>query len=121
MLPRSWDKSRDNRNMATIEKRVGRDGITYRAKVRRKGSVPLTATFGTKQEALVWAHQTEAQVLLKPLTKQTHTVGEAIDRYLSVVVPQKAPTNRRAHIIHLTRWKERIGHRRLSDMPASFF
>ena len=39
--------------MATIEKRTGRDGITYRVKVRRQGCEE-TATFGTKQEAMAW-------------------------------------------------------------------
>ena len=52
--------------MPTIEKRVGRNGVVYRAKGRRKGSVPLTVTFGTRQDAMIWAHQTEAQVLKTP-------------------------------------------------------
>lgn len=50
--------------------------------------MPLTATFGTKQEAMGWAHQTEAQVLKTP-KQHSRTIGEAIDRYITAVVPQK--------------------------------
>ena len=109
--------------MATIERRAGKESITYRVKIRRRGATPLTATFPTRHDAHVWALQEEAKVLIHGTKSahHSHTVGEAVDRYLATIVPQKAKTSQRAHVIHLTRWKERIGHKRLSEVPAAFF
>jgi hypothetical protein len=50
--------------MATIEKRTTQDGTTtWRVKVRRKGAVPLSATFHRLTAADKWAQVTEDTVL----------------------------------------------------------
>jgi hypothetical protein len=50
-----------------------------------------------------------------------YTVAEAIDHYIATIVPQKAVSTHRAHMRHLTHWKERIGQKRLDDIPSSYF
>jgi hypothetical protein len=53
--------------MATIERRTSKDGhLVYRAKVRRKGHPPQTATFTKRSDALKWIQITEAAILRRP-------------------------------------------------------
>ena len=50
--------------MATIERRTGKDGhLVYRVKVRRRGSLPQTATFAKLGDARKWAQVTEGAAL----------------------------------------------------------
>mgnify|MGYP006281625723 CR=1 FL=1 len=71
--------------MATITKR----GRKWSARIRLNG-VSLSHSFLTKGQAQAWATQTEAQILIGDLTGSTsHTLGDAIDRYLAECTPKK--------------------------------
>ena len=50
--------------MATIERRTSKNGqLVYRVKVRRRGSLPQTATFAKLSDARKWAQVTEGAAL----------------------------------------------------------
>ena len=49
--------------MATIERRVAKDGtLSFRVKIRRQGHPVLTATFARLTDARAWARQEEGRV-----------------------------------------------------------
>jgi hypothetical protein len=48
--------------MATIIKRKGKRGITYRAEVRRSGYPNQTRSFDNKQSAQDWAYNIERDI-----------------------------------------------------------
>lgn len=66
--------------MGSFEKR----GTSWRARVRVRG-VPDSATFPTKQQAVQWALQREAELEGKRLPD--HTVGDAMRRFAAEVLP----------------------------------
>jgi integrase len=76
--------------MATIEKRAN---LQWRAKVRRKGFPPQSATFATKGTAVAWARQIETEmdrgVFVSRLEAERTTLAEALDRYEQEVTPAK--------------------------------
>ena len=58
--PTLLGQTRDNA-MATIEKRTGKKGTTWRARVRRVGYLDLTQTFAFRARALQWARDLETK------------------------------------------------------------
>jgi len=79
--------------MATIEKRTGKRGTTWRARIRRTGYPDLTETFSTKTAALEWARATESKVDKDEVVDTTEarrtTLTEALDRYQREITPAK--------------------------------
>ena len=76
--------------MATIIRRGDRQ---WQVRVRRK-SIRAGATFETKARATAWARQVEADIdagrfLLGRLEAERTTLHDALDRYLSEIVPSK--------------------------------
>lgn len=109
--------------MASISKRVSRSGkVTYRAQVRCKGEAPVTATFERKMDAVKWTGDIEAKIRqnkhFKYAEAQKHTVEEAIDRYIKTNLPLK-PKSAHVQEPQLIRWREEIGHIKLSDLQPS--
>ncbi len=110
--------------MATIQTRRGKNGTTYRALVRIKGSPPQSRSFRRKTDAKSWAKRTEAAVLegrhLPSSESYRRTVGELAERFISEMIPLRASGTRR----NLTRqahwWADRLGREtRLADVrPA---
>lgn len=77
--------------MATIEKRVSKDGdVTYRVKVRLKGHVPESASFSRKTDAREWAQRTESDIKAGRHfgVSKRHTLAELLDRYEQVELPR---------------------------------
>lgn len=110
--------------MATIEHRTRQDGKqVYRAKIRRKGALPLTATFQRLTDAKKWIQITEGAVLegrhFKTAEAKRHTLAEMIDRYIREVLPRKSPSSIYMQTLQLAWWKERIGHRVLADITPA--
>ena len=72
--------------MATIQKNVGKRGISYRVIIRRKGYPALSKTFPTKKDAENWAreHDREAKLSQAYTTGRGRrkTVRDVIDRYV---------------------------------------
>jgi hypothetical protein len=57
----------EGRGMATIEKRKGARGITYRVRITSKGCILQTQTFPTLTQAKQWAYEMEyGQTIEKP-------------------------------------------------------
>jgi integrase len=109
--------------MATIEKRISKDGKTsYRAKVRRKGFPVLSETFERKTDANKWVQDTESAIRnnrhFKTSEAKRHTLAELIDRYIKDVLPTK-PKNARDQVRQLNWWKAEIGQHVLADVTPA--
>lgn len=106
-----------------IDKRVGKDGtISYRARVRVKGHPPITKTFNSYTLAKKWKKNTEVEIdagrYFDKLESQKHTLGEAIDRYIELVLPRK-PKNASNVEQHLLWWKRQLGDYTLHSLKPS--
>jgi len=110
--------------MATIEKRVGKDGaISYRAKVRLQGHAPISETFERRTDAKNWAHQVEALIKggnVVSTEAQRTTLLEALERYLREVTPSKKGWRREQDRVKA--WvKHPLAHRFLGQLRGSDF
>jgi len=99
--------------MATIEKRVAKDGTpSYRVKIRIKGYPDISETFTTRTIAKEWAEKTQAAIRnglrLPGREAKKRTVEELINLYINKVLPHKGngaiETKR-----HLEIWKQLMG------------
>ncbi len=111
------------RTLANIERRVSQDGnVSFRAKVRLKGAVPVSATFERKTDAAKWAQQTEAAIregrYFKNAEAKRHTLGDLVDRYTAEILPTK-PKSAVDQTRQLAWWKGRIGHLVLADVTPA--
>lgn len=109
--------------MANIEKRTTQDGkITYRVKIRLKGFPTQSATFERLTDARKYIQQTESAIRdgrhFKTNEAKRHNLSEAIDRYISDVMPTK-PKNIRAQVGQLKWWKETLGNYSLADVTPA--
>lgn len=107
--------------MANIFERPGKDGKPrYTARVRVKGHPAQVATFRTKTEAKTWADKTRADLQqglhLPAQAAKAHTLAEAIDRYIAVVLPNKSASTQYGQGIQLAHWRAQLGHMRLSQI-----
>ena len=104
--------------MAYIEKREGKNGTTYRAQIKRKGSPALSKTFKRKTDAEAWAKKNEVAMIegehFPERAAQRHTFHEAAERYLAEHLQTlTSPANRKRNV-HW--WDERLGRLRLSGV-----
>lgn len=111
--------------MATIEKRVGKAGkTTWRVRVRRQAGPPLTKSFDRKIDAEAWArsieHKLDTGDYVPSSEARKRSLGEAIDRYLQVTLPQsKFQKNASEQTRMLKWWKEELGTRPLVTLTAA--
>ncbi len=105
--------------MATIEKRECEGKITHRVKVRLKGYPTQTATFERLTDAKRWAQDTESDIRnrrhFKSSEAKRYLLAEAIDRYITHVLPNK-PKSVYLQTIHLNWWKDEIGRCSMADI-----
>ncbi len=108
--------------MATISTRKGKRGTRYRAQVRLRGGEPVSATFARRSEAKQWAQGVEAAIregrCARPKESRRRTLGEAIDRYLAEVSPQR-PRSAKEKARHLGWWKGKIGGLLLAEVTPA--
>ncbi len=109
--------------MANIEKRTSKDNkISYRVKIRLKGSPTQTATFGRLTDARNWVQQTEVAIregrYFKTVEAKRHVLADAIDRYLKHVLPTK-PKCEKDQSTQLAWWREKIGKFTLADITPA--
>lgn len=109
--------------MASIEARRSSDGtITYRAKVRLRGSPSQAATFSRKTDARQWAQGIEAAIregrYFPESAASRHSFAETADRYLLEVAPQR-PKNLKKAKFHLAYWKRKLGMLALSEVTPA--
>lgn len=104
--------------MASIRKREGKKGVSYRVEVRLKGFPPQRATFRRLTDARKWAQHTEAAIregrYFKTANSRKHTLGELVDRYISEELPKKSKNiNQKPQLIW---WKAQLGDYTLADI-----
>lgn len=109
--------------MANIQQRRTKDGqVRYRAMVRLKGHPLQTSTHRRKTDALRWAQKVEADIrdgrFFRSAEAKRHTMGEAIDRYLTDVLPRK-PRSEKQQTQQLGWWRTKIGNTLLSDVSPA--
>jgi integrase len=110
--------------MATIETRRGRDGTTYRARVRMRGQAERTATFTRKTDARDWAEQIQSDLRRgrqAPLAEaMRHTLAELVDRYFVETLPTKESGKTQKNVrAYLSWWKTQIGGRTIANVTAA--
>jgi len=78
--------------MATIEKRSGKSGTTWRVRIRRTVGPPLSKSFDRKAEAEEWArsieHKLDVGDHVPSSEARKHTLADAIDKYVTDVLPR---------------------------------
>ncbi|MHB1633656.1 site-specific integrase [Acidiferrobacter thiooxydans] len=94
--------------MATIQKR---GDLQWRARVRRRGYPVQTRTFTTKTKAEAWGRQVEGEmdrgVFVSRAEAESTTLAEALDRYVTEIIPHKKQAAREAR--RCTGLKEHLG------------
>ncbi|NNM43057.1 MAG: site-specific integrase [Chlamydiae bacterium] len=109
--------------MATIKKRVGKDGrATYHVRVRLKGQALQCGTFPNITKAKEFIQATEAAMkegrYFKIAEARKHTLSQLIDRYITDVLPRKPKSQFKQHA-QLLWWRKKIGHCILRDVTPS--
>lgn len=109
--------------MAEIRTRYTKKGQKrYLANVRTIGRNTISKIFTRKTDAEMWifeierAKQTDGAKCLFEYKKRT--LGELIDRYITVVIPQRK-SDRVKYKTYLTWWKNKIGNYVLGDVTSS--
>lgn len=110
--------------MATIEKRVGKGGTTWRVRLRRQSGPPLTKSFPRKIDAEAWARSIESKLdggeHVPSSEARKRTLADAITRYLTVTLPQsKNNKNTSEQTRLLNWWKVEMGSRALVTITPS--
>lgn len=109
-------------NMAYIEERKDKNGNTrFRVLIRVKGFPTQSKTFARKTDAKIWIQQVESEMrqgCFKIPEANKHTLKEAIDRYISNVLPTK-PKNARNVYRHLNWWRDELGKYFLNEITSA--
>lgn len=105
--------------MASITKREGKKGTSYKAVIRMKGYPTQTATFDRLTDAKRWAAEIETAIHagqhFKTIESKKHTLGDLVDRYIKEELPAK-PKSAPAYKRQLEWWKDQLGARSLADV-----
>ncbi len=108
--------------MASITKRVGKNGISYLAQIRMKGHKPASATFKRKVDAEEWVKIAQADIIRGRYFRHSkafnHTMSELFDKY------ETWPkfTEKKDHYSQgkqLNFWRDRIGDKLIGDVDSS--
>ncbi len=103
--------------MSSIDKYISKTGsISYRARVRRNGSPPLTATFAKLRDAQRWAAQQDGLALASVVddldtidpTPQ-YLIADVFQRYHNEIFPQKRPSTARSQRYQLGKLQRLLG------------
>ncbi len=103
--------------MATIRKR----GSKWQVRVRRIGSLPISKTFIRKEDANLWARQTEIAADRRDLPVDTQslaevTVADLLCRYRDTVVPKKRGADVETFILNAFLRDDGIARLSLSEL-----
>tara|TARA_Y100000780_G_scaffold191058_1_gene178919 strand:- start:11845 stop:12960 length:1116 start_codon:yes stop_codon:yes gene_type:complete len=105
--------------MAVIDKRVGKKGTTYRARVRVHGYPTQAKTFKRLTDAQAWARRVETQIedgnfqIVSNKAKK-YTLSDVIEKYRNEILPQKALSSQRVENTYLNFWEQEFGKYALS-------
>ncbi len=105
--------------MASIDKREGTNGTSYRARVRINGFPIQVKTFDKLGDAKLWVQQTESAIRKGEFQNvvneaKRHTLNDVIERYKKEILPRKAPTTQRGEQVLLKYWSHEFGKYALS-------
>ena len=105
--------------MAVIDKRVGKKGVSYRARVRVHGYPVQAKTFKRLTDAQTWAKRIETQIAdgeFRNVSTQAkkQTLADVIHKYREDVLPHKAPSSQRVENTYLNHWERELGSYALS-------
>lgn len=100
--------------LATIQKRNGKNGPSYRVMVRMKGFPPKTRTFKRLTDAKQWAQDTESGIRKGEFKNVVRTAGsktlqDVIDRFRKEVFIHRAESTKRAEASFLNFWERELG------------
>jgi hypothetical protein len=100
--------------MAAIDKRVGKKGISWRARVTVKGQPLQVKTYRRKTDAVEWAAKTEAVLrdgqALPGREARRRTVADLIERYRLEIVPAYSRREQAQRLGKLAWWQTQLGH-----------
>lgn len=109
--------------MATITKRKGLRGTTYKVRIRKPNSPTVTKTFSSKSFAEKWARQTELKIeegtYFEEAEAASHTVSDLVDRYLREELQKLAESDWPIRKRHLKWWKAEIGTKTLNRVTPA--
>lgn len=111
--------------MASIRKRVTKDGVAYyTVQIRLKGYPPQNETFTRITDAKRWAAATESAIKegrhFKTAEAKKHTFNNLAERYCSEILPHYSTKEQGERKTKLEWWAKNIGHNLLADItPAS--
>jgi integrase len=107
--------------MASITKREGKKGVSYKVTIRVKGYPTQTETFKKLTDAKRWSADTESAISqgkhFKTIEAKKHTLKDLIDRYIKSELPKK-PKSEDKQKAQLEWWKEQIGYKTLLDITT---
>ncbi len=109
--------------MATIEKRLGNDGlVSYRVKVRLKGHPVESATFQRLTDAKHWVQNTEAAIRegrhFKSAKSKKYTLSQLIDRYVKEILDLSGRDTYNQRL-YLKYWRQELGEYVIADVTPS--
>ena len=109
--------------MATIQKREGKKGPSYRVMVRMKGFPMQVKTFKRLTDAKQWAQDTESGIRKGEVknvvrTAATKTLQDVIDRFRKEVFIHRAESTKRAEGSFLAYWEKALGSYALAYITA---
>lgn len=100
--------------MATIQKREGKNGQTYRVMIRMHGYPPVQRSFKRLTDAKAWAQETElgmrrGDIRSTASEAKKRTLGDVIEKYKEDILPHKAPSSQRVENTYLNHWERELG------------
>lgn len=109
--------------MATIQKREGKRGSSYRVMVRMKGFPTQVKTFKRLTDAKQWAQDTESGIRKGEVknvvrTAASKTLKDVIDRFRREVFIHRAESTKRAEASFLAYWEKTLGVYALAYITA---
>lgn len=109
--------------MATIQKREGKKGPSYRVMVRMKGFPDQVRTFKRLTDAKQWASDTESGIRKGEFknvvrTAASKTLQDVIDRFRKEVFVHRAESTKRAEGSFLAYWEKTLGQYSLAYITA---
>ena len=105
--------------MASIVKREGKKGSTYRVRVR-KGGRYISKTFTRLTDAKSWASEMETKIDSRQLPSTEalkHTLADLIDRYIENELGEVKTAEDKTR--HLQWWKDQVGGVKLADITPT--
>ncbi len=111
--------------MASFDKRVGKSGkVSWRVRIRRTDGPAFVKSFAKKSDAEQWArtieHKMDSGEVLTSSAARKHTLSDAIDRYLEVILPRAARNKNAPNQTRLLEWwRTQLGTRMLSSISSA--